>query len=77
MITKNRGGFIFPETTKMFWMSGKIDYHLTLSLNRLRRFALGSYLTETLCTGISLGLPQYETRSCPYWQDTLLSKEKY
>jgi len=66
LITKNRGGFIFPETTKMFWMSGKIDYHLTLSLNRLRRFA-----------GISLGLPQYETRSCPYWQDTLLSKEKY
>jgi len=54
MITKNRGGFIFPETTKMFWMSGKIDYHLTLSLNRLRRFALGSYLTETLCTGLIL-----------------------
>lgn len=36
------GRFIFPETNKMFWMSGKINYHLTSGLNLLRRLALGA-----------------------------------
>jgi hypothetical protein len=40
----------------MFWMSGKINYHLTSGLNLLRRLALGALWQETGCTGLHFTL---------------------